>query len=380
MLFKEPLFVTKPDLAPLDDFIPYLEEIWRNKRITNKGPFHEEFEQALADFLGLNHLSLFCNGTIALVTALQTLRIEGEVITTPYTFAATAHSLVWNNLEPVFVDIDPITLNIDPTKIEQAITPKTTAILPVHCYGTPCDTEALQNIGDIYGLKILYDAAHAFGVTTNDNSILKNGDLSVLSFHATKVFNTFEGGAIISPDEKTKKRVDFLKNFGFADETTVVAPGINGKMNELQAAFGLLQLNHINDAIKKRKDIAETYRSALENTPGIRVLDPNPDFKANYSYFPIFVEQDFPLKRDNLYEHLKSDNIFSRRYFYPLISDLPMYRELSSASPKNLPVANDLAQKVLCLPIHTDMSTDDAYAVAKVIIDLSDGLPRASIA
>jgi dTDP-4-amino-4,6-dideoxygalactose transaminase len=314
-----------------------------------------QFENALADYLGVEHLALFANGTLALVTALQALRITGEVITTPYSFVATAHSLLWNNIKPVFVDIDPESLNLDPHKIEAAITPQTTAIMPVHVYGRPCDVAAIEGIADIYGLKLIYDAAHAFGVTYQGESLLKHGDLSVLSFHATKVFSTFEGGAIVCPDAKTKQRIDFLKNFGFANEVTVVAPGINGKMNEFQAALGLLQLKHIDKAIARRRQVDARYRQALKEVKGIRILPPPVTDKRNYAYFPILVEQEYPLSRDALYQKLKDNDIYARRYFYPLVSAFPMYRGLSSAAKANLPVANSISDKVICLPIYPDL-------------------------
>ena len=298
---QKPIYVTQPALPPLEEYIPYLEKIWANKILTNGGPFHQQLEKALCEYLGVKHLSLFTNATVALVTALQALRITGEVITTPYSFVATAHSLLWNGIKPVFVDIDPDTLNLDPAKIEAAITPQTTAIMPVHCYGHPCDVDAIQKIADNYNLKVVYDAAHAFGVQCHCGSVLNHGDLSVLSFHATKVFNTFEGGAIICPDAKTKLRIDQLKNFGFVDEVTVVAPGINGKMSEINAAFGMLQLQYVDDAIAKRKFIDTTYRDALSNVPGIRCLQDAGEHVANYSYFPILVDTDHPLSRDALY-------------------------------------------------------------------------------
>ena len=325
----EKIYVTQPYLPPLEEFIPYLEQIWANKVLTNGGPFHQQLEQALCRYLGVPHISLFSNGTLALITALQALRIQGEVITTPYSFVATAHALLWQNCTPVFVDIEPHTLNLDPAKIEAAITPQTTAILPVHCYGNPCDTAAIQKIADNYNLRVIYDAAHAFGVQDAGGSILRHGDLSVLSFHATKVFNTFEGGAIICPDAKTKLRIDQLKNFGFVDETTVVAPGINGKMSEINAAFGLLQLKHMDEALAKRQSIDEAYRKGLKDVPGIRCLQSAGEEVANYSYFPILVEEDYPLSRDALYQKLKDNNIYARRYFYPLISDFPMYRGMA---------------------------------------------------
>jgi len=311
---------------------------------------------------------LFTNGTIALVTALQALRITGEVITTPYSFVATAHSLLWNGIKPVFVDIDPNTLNLDPTKIEAAITPQTTAILPVHVYGHPCDVDAIQKIADIYNLKVIYDAAHAFGVRDAGGSILRHGDLSVLSFHATKVFNTFEGGAIVCPNAKTKLRIDQLKNFGYVDEVTVVAPGINGKMSEINAAVGLLQLKSVAQAIARRKEIDRTYRELLKDVKGIRCLQESGEESANYSYFPILVGAEYPMSRDALYQLLKDHNIFARRYFYPLISDFPMYRGMPSARRENLQVATDAAHKVLCLPIYPALTSYDQQRVIELIV------------
>lgn len=367
MKIIKPVYVTQPYLPPLDEFIPYLQKIWENKIITNGGPFHQQLEKELCDYLGVNYLSLFTNGTIALVTALQALRITGEVITTPYSFVATAHSLLWNGIRPVFVDVAPNTLNIDPLKIEAAITPHTTAILPVHCYGHPCDVEAIQKIADTYNLKVIYDAAHAFGVKDNSGSVLKHGDLSVLSFHATKVFNTFEGGAIICPDAKTKMRIDHLKNFGFVDETTVVAPGINGKMSELNAAFGLLQLKHISGALDRRMEIDLIYREKLALVKGIHCLGDAGETEQNYSYFPILVNPDYPLSRDALYEKLKANQVFARRYFFPLISDFPMYRGMPSAQRGNLPVAADASAKVLCLPIYPDLKPQDQQRAIDII-------------
>ncbi|CAB3713503.1 dTDP-4-amino-4,6-dideoxy-D-glucose aminotransferase VioA [Paraburkholderia rhynchosiae] len=347
----ERIYVTQPHLAPLEEFIPYLQQIWDSKVLTNGGPFHQQFEAALCKYLGVRHLALFTNGTLALLTALQALRITGEVITTPYSFVATAHSLVWNGIKPVFVDVDPQTLNLDPAKIEAAITPQTTAIMPVHCYGKPCDVDAIQKIADNYNLKVIYDAAHAFGVQTESGSVLEHGDLAVLSFHATKVFNTFEGGAIICQDAKTKQRIDHLKNFGFVDEVTVVASGINGKMSEINAAFGLLQLQHIDEALARRAQIDAIYRERLRDIPGIRCLPKAGEKVANHSYFPILVGPEFPLSRDALYQKFRDHDIFARRYFYPLISDFPIYRGLPSASRDNLPAAHAAAQQVLCLPI-----------------------------
>jgi len=364
---SSPIYVTQPHLPPLAEFMPYLEKIWNSKILTNGGPFHQRLEVALCDYLGVNHISLFSNGTTALVAALQALRITGEVITTPYSFVATAHSLLWNGIKPVFVDIDPNTLNIDPTKIEAAITMHTTAIMPVHCYGHPCDVEAIQKIADNYNLRLIYDAAHAFGVEDENGSILRYGDLSVISFHATKVFNTCEGGAIICPDAKTKSRIDHLKNFGFVDEVTVVAPGINGKMSEMHAALGLLQLQYIDQAIECRKTIAMMYRELLRYVPGIHCVADSGEKVANYSYFPIFVERDYPMSRDALYQKLRDNNIFSRRYFFPLISDFPMYRDLPSAQRENLPVATEVANKVLCLPIYPDLDVEQVHTIVQII-------------
>ena len=352
---KKTVYVTQPYLPALEEFIPYLEKIWDNKILTNGGPFHQQLEAALCEYLGVEHIALFTNGTIALMTALQALRVTGEVITTPYSFVATSHSLLWNGIKPVFVDIDPNTLNLDPDRIEAAITPHTTAIMPVHCYGHPCDVEAIQKIADNYNLKVIYDAAHAFGVQDEEGSILRHGDLSVLSFHATKVFNTFEGGAIVCPDAETKIRIDQLKNFGHVGEVTVVEAGINGKMCEFNAALGLLQLKHIDQAIAKRKVIDVAYRKLLGKVKGIRCLQDSGEKVSNYSYFPILVQADYSLSRDQLYEKLKDNGIHPRRYFYPLISDFPMYRGLPSSHSENLPVATAAAQQVLCLPIYPDL-------------------------
>lgn len=364
-----PVYVTQPYLPPLDEFIPYLEQIWENRWLTNNGPFHQQLEKSLCEYLGVEHLSLFTNGTIALVTALQTLRITGEVITTPFSFVATAHSLLWNGLTPVFVDIDSKTCNLDPEKIEQAITPRTTAIMPVHCYGTPCNVERIQQIADTYGLKVIYDAAHSFGVRYKNSSILNHGDLAILSFHATKTYNTFEGGAIVCPDAKTKLRIDYLKNFGFADEVTVMAPGINGKMSEINAAFGLLQLKHIDVAIARRGEIDSQYRQGLSSIKGITCLPIPADTVRNFSYFPILVGEDYPLSRDELYNRLKGDNIHARRYFYPLISEMPMYRGLRSADESNLPCAEKISRQILCLPIYPNL-TDSSL---QLILDCIQG-------
>lgn len=361
---EQPIYVAQPYLPPLEEFIPYLEAIWKTKRLTNGGPFHQQFEKALCEFLGVNHLALFTNGTLALVTALQALRITGEVITTPYSFVATAHSLLWNGIKPVFVDIDPDTLNLDPAKIEAAITPHTTAVMPVHCYGRPCDVDAIQAIADNYNLRVIYDAAHAFGVRLPTGSLLTRGDLSVLSFHATKVFTTFEGGAIVCADAKTKQRIDHLKNFGFVNEVTVVAPGINGKMSEWNAALGLLQLKHFEKAIARRKEIDVAYRKGLANVPGIRLLPSS----TNHAYFPILIESDYPISRDDLYRVMSEVDIHPRRYFYPLISDFPMYRGLPSAHPENLRVAKGVAMRVLCLPMYPALTNKDLQRIMEVIV------------
>ena len=358
MTSKRNIYVTKPSLPPLNDFIPLLQKIWDSKILTNCGPFHELLEKELCEYLGVKHISLFANATIALVTALQALRITGEVITTPYSFVATAHSLLWNDITPVFIDIDPITLNIDPAKIEEAITPLTKAILPVHCYGHPCNVDAIQNIADNYNLKVIYDSAHAFGVDCHCGSVLNHGDLSVLSFHATKVFNTFEGGAIVSPDMKTKIHIDRLKNFGHVGETNVVATGINGKMSEFNAALGLLQLRDIEQAIKKREAVDNAYRTHLENINGIKCLGNSGEATANYAYFPILVKDEYPISRDVLNQRMKGIGIHPRRYFYPLITEFPMYRGLPSASPKGLINASTASKQILCLPIYPDLPLD----------------------
>ncbi len=364
---EPPIYVTQPFLPPLEEFSSYLRQIWDNKILTNGGPYHQQLENALCSYLGVNHISLFSNGTLALVTALQALRITGEVITTPYSFVATAHSLLWNGIKPVFVDIDPQTLNMDPARIEAAITPQTTAIMPVHCYGRACDVEAIQRIADTYNLKVIYDAAHAFGLKYQTGSVLNHGDLSVLSFHATKVFNTFEGGAIVCPDAKTKLRIDQLKNFGFVDEVTVVAPGINGKMSEINAAFGLLQLKYIDTVLARRKEIAQTYFEKLKNVKGITFPNCEAPGDTNHSYFPILVQQDYPLSRDALYEKLKAHNIYARRYFYPLISEFPMYRSIPSAHRDNIPAATNAANRVLCLPIYPMLKDADQQRVVDLI-------------
>lgn len=362
------IYVTQPALPPLEEFTELLKQIWDNKILTNNGPFHKQFEKELADYLGVKHISVFTNGTLALMTALQALHITGEVITTPFSFVATTHSLWWNNIKPVFADIEPNTFNLNPEKVEAAITPQTTAIMPVHVYGNPCDLEAFQKIADTYGLKLIYDAAHAFGVKVNGNSVLNFGDLSILSFHATKVFNTIEGGAIICHDAKTKQRIDYLKNFGFAGETTVIAPGINAKMNELQAAYGLLQLKYVDENIAKRKTITEIYREKLANIPGIHFMNDKENVEHTYSYFPIFIDAKIYGKtRDELYEELKKHNIYGRRYFYPLISQFPSYRGLTSSQPTNLPMATMAAEQAVCLPIFPDLSLENVIRITDII-------------
>ncbi|MBF0503483.1 MAG: DegT/DnrJ/EryC1/StrS family aminotransferase [Candidatus Omnitrophica bacterium] len=365
---QNPLFVTKSFLPPLEEFEPYLQDIWASKWLTNNGKFHQEFEAALCQYLGVKHICLFSNGTLALLTALQALEISGEVITTPFSFVATTHALWWNNIKPVFVDIEPETFCLDPMKIEAAISPKTTAILPVHVYGTPCDVKRIKAIADLHKLKVIYDACHAFGVKRGGQTVLNFGDLSVMSFHATKVFNTFEGGAIVCHDKSMKKRIDFLKNFGFANETTVVGPGINAKMNEFQAALGVLQLKYVEDIIKKRKILACAYRENLRTIDGIRLLQVPENTESNYGYFPIVVDQGiFGRSRDYVYEKLKKHNIISRRYFYPLISQFPPYKELKSARKGLLPVAEKVSQEILCLPLYPDLSIDEVDCVCECI-------------
>lgn len=357
---KDLITVTSPLLPSLDDFNAMLKEIWASRWITNNGQFHKRLEVALAEYLGVPYISLFTNGTLPLLTALQALRITGEVITTPYSFVATTHSIWWNGCKPVFVDIDPATGNIDPDKIEAALTPKTTAIMPVHVYGKPCDTKRIQEIADKYGLKVIYDAAHAFGVKVNGESILNAGDMSTLSFHATKVYNTIEGGAMVMHDEKTKQRIDYLKNFGFAGEVTVVGPGINSKVDEMRAAYGLLNLRQVDNAIAARQQVAIKYREALRNVDGITFFDDMPGVKHNYSYFPVFVDAEkYGMTRDELYFKMKDANVLGRRYFYPLISEFSTYRGLESARPENLPNAHKMANSVICLPMHHALSEED---------------------
>ena len=369
MAGKNQITVTSPLLPNLDEFNVLLREIWDSQWITNNGSFHRKLEAALCEYLKVPFISLFTNGTLPLLTALQALRITGEVITTPYSFVATTHSIWWNNCKPVFVDIDPATGNIDPDKFESAITPKTSAIMPVHVYGKPCDTKRIQEIADKYGLKVIYDAAHAFGVEVNGESILNAGDLSTLSFHATKVFNTIEGGAMVMHDAETKKRIDYLKNFGFAGETEVVGPGINSKMDEVRSAYGLLNLRQVDAAIEARHQVAIRYREALRGVPGITFFDDMPGVRHNYSYFPIFVDaEEYGMTRDELYFRMKQDGVLGRRYFYPLISTFSTYRGLPSAAPENLPMAHKMANSVICLPMHHNLSSSDLDQILSQII------------
>ena len=365
---KDIITVTSPLLPNLDEFTDSLKEIWESKWITNNGQFHQKLEAALAEYLKVPYVSLFTNGTLPLLTALQALRITGEVITTPYSFVATTHALWWNGIKPVFVDIDSSTGNIDPQKIEAAITPRTTAILPVHVYGKPCDTEAIQAIADKYGLKVIYDAAHAFGVEVNGESLLNAGDMSTLSFHATKVFNTIEGGAMVMHDEKTKQRIDYLKNFGFANEVEVVGPGINSKMDEIRSAYGLLNLKQVDAAIAARQKVAVAYREALRNVDGISFWDDMPGVRHNYSYFPIFVDAEkYGMTRDELYMKMKDQGVWGRRYFYPLISEFSTYRGLESSRPENLPHAHMMADTVICLPMHHALTEEEIDKIIMVI-------------
>lgn len=366
---KDIITVTSPLLPNLDEFNELLKDIWNRKWITNNGHYHKELEKALAEYLKVPYVSLFTNGTLPLITALQALHITGEVITTPYSFVATTHALWWNGIKPVFVDIDPNTGCIDPNKIEAAITPRTTAIMAVHVYGKPCDTQAIQDIADKYGLRVIYDAAHAFGVEVNGESILNAGDMSTLSFHATKVYNTVEGGAMIMHDEKTKQRIDYLKNFGFAGETEVVAPGINSKMDEIRSAYGLLNLKQVDAAIEARKKVAIKYREVLKDVKGITYWEDQSNVKNNYSYFPIFVNQkEYGMSRDELYFKMKENKVWGRRYFYPLISEFSTYRGLESSNPDNLPVATKMANEVICLPMHHALSDDDIKRIVNCIL------------
>jgi len=367
---KKPIFVTQPSLPPIEDFLPYIESIWDSKILTNHGPFHEQFTCALKDYLGVKEVVLFSNATLALITALQSLNLTGEIITTPYTFIATSHSVIWNKLTPVFVDIDPITLNICPKKIEEAITDNTSAILAVHCYGNPCDVFAIDNIAKKYNLKVIYDAAHAFAVEHNGRSLLDFGDLSVVSFHATKVFNTFEGGAIICHDELTKNKLTKLTNFGFVNELEIDGLGLNAKMPEINAALGIVQLNYIDTAMDKRKGIDELYRQGLGGVKGIQCLSNSKQSKKNYAYFPIFVQSSYLLDRDDLYDKLKNNGFFVRRYFYPLTSSFPVYEGYASSSKNNLPVAHERALAVICLPIYPDLSFENVRHVIQLIAEV----------
>ena len=357
--------VTSPLLPDLKEFEKMLEDIWDRKWLTNNGYYHKELEKALAEYLGVPYISLFTNGTLPLITALQALGLRnGEIITTPYSFVATTHSIWWNGLTPVFVDVDPVTGNIDPDKIEAAITEKTVAIMPVHVYGTPCDTDRIQKIAEKHSLKVIYDAAHAFGVKVNGESILKAGDISTLSFHATKVYNTVEGGALICHSAEMKKKIDQLKNFGFTGEITVEAPGINSKMDEIRSAYGLLNLKQVDSAIESRKQTAKKYKEALRNVKGIRFLEDMEGVHHNYSYFPIFIDsKEYSMTRDELYEKMKSQNVLGRRYFYPLITEFEPYKDYSSATAENLPVAKKMADEVICLPMYAFMEDEDIERV-----------------
>ncbi len=366
---KKMITVTSPLLPSLDEFVGYLEEIWKSKWITNNGQFHQQLEAALAEYLGVKYVSLFTNGTLPLITALQALGIKGEVITTPYSFVATTHALWWNGIKPVFVDIDPATCNLNPDKIEAAITDKTTAIMPVHCYGMPCDTEKIQAIADKHGLKVIYDAAHTFGVRVNGESILQAGDMSTLSFHATKVFNTVEGGALVCHDAETKKQIDFLKNFGFNGETEVVAPGINSKMDEIRSAYGLLNLKQVDQAIEARHKVADYYRQALRLVKGVKVFEDMPGVRHNYAYFPILINaEEYGMSRDELYFKMREDNVLGRRYFYPLISTFDTYKGLESSNSSNLPVATRIADEVICLPMYYGLTEEDMERVLNCIV------------
>ena len=361
------IFVTSPNLPPLSEFYPYLEEIWKSKNLTNNGQFHQKLEIALADYLGVEYISLFSNGTIALLTALKALNLSGDVITTPFSFVATSHSLMWNNLRPIFVDVEEDSYNINPLLIKDAIDDRTSAILPVHCYGNPCKTDEIDSIAKSHNLSLIYDSAHAFGVKSNGASILNSGDYSILSFHATKVFNTFEGGAIVSKSLELKNKIDSLKNFGFKNEFLVTDIGINGKMNEVQSAFGLLQLKYIDRAIERRRQIDNFYRSELSEIYGLKFLNVDSSVTQNYSYFPILFCEGMSISRDQMYERLKLNNIFSRKYFFPLISNFPCYAHLMSSSAQNLPIANKLANNVLCLPIYPDLTDEDLVGIVNLI-------------
>jgi dTDP-4-amino-4,6-dideoxygalactose transaminase len=365
---SKPIFVTQPYLPPIEEYLPYLEKIWQNKILTNAGPFHEELEDALCKHLGVKHISLFGNGTIALMVAIKALELEGEIITTPYSFVASSHAIAWNHIRPVFVDVDPLTCNINPRKIEEAISSRTTAILPVHVYGNPCDVTQIDSIAREHGIKVIYDAAHAMGVKLDNNSVLNFGDLSVLSFHATKVFNTFEGGAIVCQSAEMKKKIDDLKNFGFQSEISVQGIGINGKMNEMQASMGLIQLKYLKKVIYQRGLIAQDYRKALSNIPGLRYQYENQGLEQNYSYFPIFIsEKEFGKSRDDLFEYLKQNSIYTRRYFYPLIPEFNEYHKNTIRVEEGYPVAYQLSREVICLPIYPDLNQEDVSRISRMI-------------
>ena len=361
--------VTSPLLPDLDEFTESLQQIWDSKWITNYGPFHKQLEVALCEYLKVPYISLFTNGTLPLIAALKVLDIKGEVITTPYSFVATSHSIMWSDISPVFVDVDPVTGNMDPDRIEEAITPRTSAILPVHVYGQPCDTKRIQEIADKHGLKVIYDAAHCFGVEVNGESVLNAGDISTISFHATKVFNTIEGGAMIMKSRELKEMVDRMSDFGFAGEIDIEGIGINAKLDEVRSAYGLLNLKRVDDAIEARHKIAEAYREALKGVPGIRFLEDMPGARHNYGYFPIFINADkYGMSRDELYEELKENCIFARRYFYPLISNIDAYKDIPSANQANIPNANKLAEQVICLPVFDNMTMAHVDRILKVIL------------
>ena len=365
-----PIYVTSPSLPPLEEFIPYLEKIWESKWLTNNGQFHQQFEAALAEYLGVKYVSFFTNGMLALQVGMQALQLTGEVITTPFTFVATTHAVHLHGCIPVFCDIEPDNFTLDPAKVESLITPRTTAIMPVHVYGNPCLHEPLRAIAKKHNLQLFYDAAHVFGVKQNGVSVSRCGDLSMLSFHATKVFNTLEGGALVTNDPALKQRIDSLRNFGFANEVTVTATGSNGKVDELRSAFGLLQLKYVDGEISKRRQVATFYREHLKDIPGIRILHDLPGVQHNYGYFPILVDAaTYGMSRDALYDRLKSNGVFARRYFYPLCSHFPMYLNLPSANPENLPVAEKVAQQVLCLPIFADLEQSAMTDIVRVITE-----------
>ena len=375
MAENKKITVTSPLLPPLEEFVPYLQDIWDRKWITNNGAYHQELEKKLAEYLGVEYISLFTNGTLPLITAFQALDIhDGEVITTPYSFVATSHAIWWNGLTPVFVDVDPATGDLDPAKIEAAITDKTRAIMPVHVYGNPCDTDAVKAIADKHGLKVIYDAAHAFGVRVNGKSVLEAGDISTLSFHATKTYNTVEGGALICHSAEMKKKIDFLKNFGFANEVEVMAPGINSKMDEIRSAYGLLNLRHVDAAIAARKRVDTRYREALADVPGISMFGRRPDVTYNYSYFPIFIDSEkYGMTRDELYFSMRGQDVLGRRYFYPLISSFAPYKDLPSAAPSNLPAATRMADEVICLPMHHQLSDEDVERIISLVVNHGAG-------